>query len=405
MEPMTTVENVNILDLRKTPKDVFDKIGLIRNINMLLVSPETANYLPGIPSKNVNVVAEMPADAETTTCMSQLTINASYLINAASAKLLVIMGRVIIAPDVTPELIEEKIAGIALMGKLICPESLVGALHAKASMLMGKTVSYPEGSVLVPHSLTLDDAFLQGIDDGSHVVVAGSLRVLDDVSSGLIERKIKALHVHSSILCRQEVALAIKSRLSNKRTMTVIPMGHRLVEGSLTLDGQMLQALDHESLFCIGDIIVEDKVESRALDQAIAHIKSLGAILCPAELKDTLKTKCDMLDNRVILIEGSLWYIDGDRQLVPDQFDYIDGAITLVVRGELEIADDIAPQSLLDRIAKIHNMGEIRCQTKHVPAIESLLGVREGDIRTPEATNVEEATEGPSIGNGNIMVL
>jgi len=405
MDQMTAVKNVNILDLRKTSKETFDKIKFIKNVNVLLLSPETAGYLPGIPSKNINAVVEVPAEAETVICMNHLTINASYLSSAVSPKFLVVMGRVLVEPDVTPELIDAKLAGIALMGKLICPESVAGQLHSKAAMLMGKTVAYPEDAVLVTRSLTLDDAFLQSLDDGSYVVVSGSLRVLDDVTSELIERKIKALQTHGSILCRQEHALAVKAKLSNTGSVTIVPTGHRLVEGALTLDELTLQTLENERLFCMGDIIIENDVESKALDRALAKILSMGAILCPSHLKDVLKTKCDMLDNRVILYEGALWYVDDDRQLLPDQFEYIDGPMTMVIRGELKIAADVAPQSILDRVAKIHNMGEIRCQREHVPAIEARLGIREGDVETPKADEVEEDTDGPSIGNGNIIVL
>lgn len=405
MDQKTTVKNVNILDLRKTPKETFDKMRLIENVNLLLVSPETASYLPGIPSRNINAVVEIPAEAETVTCMSHLTINASYLARVASQKFLVVMGRVLVEPDVTPELIDAKLAGMALMGKLICPESVVGQLHSKGAMLMGKTISYPEDAVLVAHSLTLDDAFLQSLDDGSYVVVSGSLRVLDHITNELIERKIKALQAHGRILCRQEHALAIKAKLSNMESMTVVPTGHRLVEGALTLDELTLQTLENERLFCMGDIIIENDVDSKALDRAVAKIESMGAILCPARLKDVLKTKCDMLDNRVILYEGALWYVDDDRQLLPDQFDYIDGPMTMVVRGDLKISADVSSQSILDRVAKIHNMGEIECQSAHVPAIEARLGIREGDVTTPKSDEGEEVDEGPSIGNGNIMVL
>ena len=405
MDQMITVKNVNILDLRKTPKETFDKIKIIKNINVLLVSPETARYLPGIPSKNVNIVVEMPGDAETVTCMSSLTVNANYLANAASRKFLVVMGRILVEPDVTPELINEHLAGIALMGKLICPESVVSALHAKASMLSGATITYPKDAVLVTHSLTLDDAFLNSLDDGSHVVVTGSLRILDEVTNELIERKIKALQARGSILCRQEHALPIKARLANTRGMTVIPSGHRLVEGSLILDELTLQTLDHEQLFCMGDIIIADDIESRALDHAVAKMMSMGAILCPARLTDVLKTKCDMLDNQVILYKGTLWYIDSERQLLADQFEYIDGSMTIVVRGDLKIASDVSAQAILDRVAKIHNLGEIECQTEHMAAIESRLGIREGEVRTPHVHDLDEDADGPSLGNGNIMVL
>ena len=186
--------------------------------------------------------------------------------------------------------------------------------------------------------------------------------------------------------------------------MTVIPAGHRLVEGALTLDALTLQTLENERLFCMGDVIINSDVDSQALDRGVSRLGTLGVILCPITLKEVLKTKCDMLDNRVVLYEGTLWYVDDERQLLPDQFDYIDGLMTIVVRDELKIASDVSPETILERIDKIHNLGDIVCQPEHVPAIEARLGIREGDLETIKAEEVEE-DETPFIGNANVLVL
>ena len=301
MDQKTIIKNVNILDMRKTAKETLDKIGFIKNANVILVSPETAGYLTGIPAKNINTVAEIPADVEIQTCMSHVTINASYLSSAPSPRFLLVMGRVIVEPDATPELIDAKLEGMVIMGKMICPEAVTGLLQSKAKLLMGSTMTYPEDAVLIANSLVLDDAFLNTLEDGSQLVVTGSLRVVDDVTSELIEQKIRTLHAHGSILCRQEHALAIKAKLVGSRNVTVIPAGHRLVEGSLTLDELTLQTLENEQLFCMGDVIINSDVDSQALDRALSKLGTLGVILCPITLKDVLKTKCDMLDNRVVL--------------------------------------------------------------------------------------------------------
>jgi len=405
MDQQTTVKNVNILDLRKTAKETFDKISFIKNVNLILVSPETAGYLPGIPAKNINTVAEIPQDVEIQTCMSHVTVNASYLSSIPSPRFLLVMGKMLIEPDATPELIDAKLDGMVIMGKLICPESIAGLMQSKAKLLMGSTATYPEDSVLVASSLDLDDGFLNTLEDGSQLVVTGSLRVLDDVTSELIGRKIRVLHAHGSILCRQEHALAVKAKLVGSRNMTLIPAGHRLVEGALTLDELTLQTLENEKLFCMGDVVIDSDVDSQALDRAVSKLGTLGVILCPSTLKEVLKTKCDMLDNRVVLYEGTLWYVDDDRQLLPDQFDYIDGLMTIVVRGELTIASDVTPETILKRIHKIHNLGDISCQPEHVPAIEARLGIREGDVSTPEKQEDETADEAPFLGNANVLVL
>ena len=405
MDQKLIIKNVNILDLRKTTKETFDTIGFIKNANLILVSAETAGYMPGIHAKNVNAVAEIPTELGIQTCMSSLTIDAGYLSGMAGPSFLLVMGKMIVKPDVTPELLDAKLAGLVIMGDLICPETVAGLLQSKTKLLMGGTTTYPSGAVLVTSSLTLDDDVLGSLDDGSHLVVAGSLRVLDDVTDELMSRKIQAIDAHGSILCRQEHALVLKSKLIGSKSMTVIPTGHRLVEGNLSLDSLTLQTLESERLFCMGDVIIHADVESQALDLGISKLTTLGVILCPITLKEVLKTKCDMLDNRVVLYEGTLWYVDDDRQLLPDQFNYIDGAMTIVVRADLTIGSDVTPESILDRMDKIHNLGDIVCQPEHVPAIEARLGLRDGDVRVSKEEVKAEPDEGPYIGNANVMVL
>jgi hypothetical protein len=405
MDQKIVIKDVNVLDLRKTTKETFDTIGFIKNANLILVSPETADYMPGIHAKNINTVAEIPPNVEVQTCMSHVTINAAYLSGFPSPRFLLVMGRVIVEPDVTQDLIDDKLAGLVVMGKLVCPESVAGTLQSKTKLMMGDTTTYPSGAVLATSSLSLDDDYLNTLDDGTQLVATGSLRVIDHVTTELIERKIHVLHTHGSILCRQEHALVIKSKLARTKSMTVIPTGHRLIEGSLHLDPLTLQTLESERLFCMGDVIINADVDSQALDTAISKLGTLGVILCPIALKDILKTKCDMLDNRVILYEGTLWYVDDDRQLMSDQFDYIDGPMTLVIRDGLTIGPDVSPETILKRIHKIHNLGDIVCQPEQVSAIEARLGIREGDVSTPNEPEVETQDEGPYIGNANVLVL
>lgn len=406
MDQMTTLKNVNVLDMRNTPKASIDKIGFIKNVNIMMVSPETAQYLPGIPSRNVNLIAHLPADAELQTVMSQLTVDANFLQGISSPKLLVAMGRVIVEPDVTPEMLDEKLAGLLIMGKIICPESVAGVIHGKAATTMGSTHTYPAGAVLVKAPITLDDAFLNTLDDNTDLVAVSSIRILDEVSTSLIERKIRSLQSFRNIVCRQEYEMTIRPKIVTKPNITVVPTGHRLIEGMLTLDPLTLESLSSEQLFCIGDVLIDQDVTAAALNQGISRIESLGVIVCPAALKDSLRTKCDMLNNRVLLSEGTLWYVDDDRQLLADQFEYLAEPMTIVNRADLSIEQDVSPQMILDRVHKLHNLGEINCHPEHVSAIEARLGLREGDLNVvKEQVQKEEKEEGPVIGNANFMVL
>jgi len=404
MDEKITLGNVNVLDVRKTPKEMFDRLETIRNVNVILVSPETANYLPGIPAKNINAVAHVPAEVEVKTCMSSLSLNAHYLEGLPSSTFLLVMGRVIVEPDVTVELIESQLAGLVVMGKIVCPDTVIGALQAKASLLMGAAVSYPADAVLIASTLKLDDAFLEGLDDGTKLVVTGSLRVVDNVSEERIQRKLQSVLAVGSILCRQEYAMALKPKLDRPGNMIVIPTGHRLFEGTLSLDNLSVQSLEEARLFCMGDVLIEKDVDASQLERALAHIESLGVIVCPAKLKDVLKGTCDMLGNRVVLYEDNVWYVDNERQLLPEQFDYVEGRMTIVNRGDIEVVEDVSAQMLMEKVDKIHNLGDIVCGPDQISAIEARLGIRDGDIRLRKP-DTQETKPQPTVGNANVLVL
>ena len=153
----------------------------------------------------------------------------------------------------------------------------------------------------------------------------------------------------------------------------------------------------------MGDILVAQDVKADNLNSAVAAMKSLGVIACPIELKDALKTKCDMLENRVVLYEGALWYVDNDRELLPEQFDYVEGSMTILNRADLTIGIGVAPQTILERVDRIHNLGDIICQPEHVPAIEARLGLRDGEV-VQQKPNTEDE-DAPTIGNANYLVL
>ena len=67
MKQGTILKNVNVLDMRNTTKETMDKIELLKNINVILVSPETAGLLTGIPSRGLNATAHVAAN--TNTCL------------------------------------------------------------------------------------------------------------------------------------------------------------------------------------------------------------------------------------------------------------------------------------------------------------------------------------------------
>jgi hypothetical protein len=399
-----TIGNVNVLDIRKTTEEAISGIKRIGNVNIVLYSPDTAPYIGRFNCGNVNISIEVPADAELQTTMGSLRLTPGSMREADENAFHVVMGSVAVELDPDRGSMSEilgGVAGLVVMGSVLCPESLSGALRAKIKQMMGSFATYPDDAVLVTGSLDLSAGFLAGLEKPTGLVVTGSVKVMEDISEEL-KRKIDYLQVQGSIICAEENADAVQSKLrAGKGSLTVVPSGFRYHEGDLLLDTTTLESLTNAKLFCTGTVVFGPDVESSAVERGIAGLRSLGLIVCPKRLKDAVKTKVDMVADRVIFYEGELWLFDDEHTLRTSRFEYLDGKATVLVSGELRIEPEIAPSVLADRFHVVHNLGEIQCTPEQMGAIEARLGIHDGELLDSTPKDKEPL----DIGNVNVLAL
>lgn len=399
-----TIGNVNILDLRKTTEEAIGRIGRICNANVLLYSSETASYIGQLDIGNVNTSIEIPTEVELQVTMGALRLAPDSMRDADASAFHIVMGSVTVEKGSDADGMSEFLrgmAGLVVMGNVICPASLSGTLQANIKQLMGNFATYPDDADLVIGSLELSAGFLAGLAKPTGLVVTGSLLAVEDVST-LLTQKLDYLQVHGSIVCSEENVDAVRSKLrAGKGNWTIVPSGYRYHEGDLLLDTTTLESLTRARLFCTGTVVFGQDAEPAAVDRGIEGLRSLGLILCPEKLKDAVKTKVDMIEDRVIFYAGELWLFDHEHTLHASRFEYLDGKATALVSGELKIDPDIAPSLLADRFHAVHNLGEIRCTPEQMGAIEARLGIHDGELTdsTPEGKEVFD------IGNANVLAL
>jgi hypothetical protein len=399
-----TIGNVNILDLRKTTEEALAGIKKIGNVNIMLYSPETASYISRFNMGNINASVEVPQNVENRTIMGHLRLAPDSLQDEDKAAFYTVMGHVLVETGSDGGSIEkslEGLVGLVVMGHVFCPESLCSLVQPKIRQQMGHFIPYPDDATLVDGSLELNAGYLAGLDQPTGLIVTGSLRAIEDVSDEL-KRKVEYLQIHGSILCSEKNADAIRSKLRGGNSqMTVVPSGYRFHEGDLALDAATLGSLDEARLFCTGTVLFGPDVEPSAVEQGIAGLRSLGLIVCPERLKDAVKSRLDMIEDRVIFYGGDLWLFDEDQTLHASRFEYSEGKATALITGDLSIEPDVEPSVLADRFLVVHNLGEIRCSPEQMGAIEARLGIHEGDLRDSTAREKEHY----DIGNANVLTL
>jgi len=399
-----TIGNVNILNLQKATEEAIAGISKVGNVNLLLYSPVTPHFADRLSIGNMNSSIEVPADAELRTTIGHLRLAPDSLQEEANAGFYIVIGNVFVEAGSGDDSTEESfngLTGLVVIGNVYCPASLEARLEPKVKHLIGNLITHPDDATLVSGSLELTVGFLAGLEKPTGFVVTGSLRATENVAQAM-KQKIDYLQVRGSVLCAEENAEAIRSKLRGGTSeLTVVPSGYRLHEGDLELNAAALESLDKARLFCTGNAVVDPEVEPASIERALAGLRSLGLIVCPEVLKDAVKSTLDLVEDRAVFYEGDLWLFDEEHTLHASRFDYSEGKATVLVTGELRIEPDVEPSVLADRFHVVHNLGSIRCSPEQMGAIEARLGIHEGELL--DSTPKEKETF--DIGNANILAL
>jgi hypothetical protein len=408
MEPLTEIGNVNVLDLRKATEASIASIKKIGNVNLVFYTRETAGLITRMNIGNLNEMVELPEGVGVQPSMGENLMNKGRFKPQGEPQYLILIGQTIIEPDVTEEDIEHSVSHILVIGQFYYPEHLAGVIQAKAR-LIGQQRAYPPFAHTHFKSLTLDQKYLNNLTDGSDVAVMGSLKVPQVLPNELLERKLRKLFVADEITCHEENAMVIQSRLAKGSGEVVsVPAGFALVEKALQLDGNAIEYLPARKLYCTERVVISPEVNATTLDKYLDAIQSREMIICPQALKSVLAKKCNLFDTRTIFYDGELMLIDDARQLSPARLSAIKGKASLVVSGELTIDPAVTPATLADHLLKVHNVGRIACTPEQMGIIESLLGLREGELADStkaKEDKQEQAEKGLFIGNMNSLAL
>ena len=144
------------------------------------------------------------------------------------------------------------------------------------------------------------------------------------------------------------------------------------------------------------------EIEGRnKLEPSCATAVAEDMVVCPSNLRDVIYGKCDPLESSIILYDGGLLLVDDETELVPSRFDFLEDKATCIVSGELHISPDIEPGVLAEKLAAVHNFGEIYCTPEQRGAIEARMEANKGEIL--DSSEDDETPEG--MGNAAYLKL
>ena len=247
----------------------------------------------------------------------------------------------------------------------------------------------------------MDHDALAALEDHTALQVR-RLIVPEGLPRDLLKLKIQWLSVSGRVLCYEDDAPLLRSLMPDRSgKFTLLPAGFKLIERGLTIDSTFLRFSATPKMYVDGRITVDPAVTAEEIDRYLQELRCAGMILAPASLRDSLAPKCDLERDQVLFYDGTLWLEEGSAELTTERFEYLDGVATLLVEGVVTIHEAVDPALLMERLAKVHNSGCIRCTPRQMGALQAR---NEGALVNSTASGKKKKAS-PGIGNIGFLAL
>jgi hypothetical protein len=176
--PGTRIAVNGVLDLRGVPAEKVATVERLAVNGVVLVDAGNRDALSGANSQVNGVIATAPPEMRILVQPEIEFTKASVEAMAAGQKLMVV-GNIFFRPDVPAALAAEKFAELRLIGIIIMPEGVQGALLGKMEST-GVTILLPEGVTEVVRSVgdnTWTGDYLSRLPDGTAYVNVGNTTI------------------------------------------------------------------------------------------------------------------------------------------------------------------------------------------------------------------------------------
>ncbi len=383
-EPGRVLGNVGLLDLRYATTEAVSNVRRIGNVGTVIVAEGSGVTLPLISMRNVGSSIALSSCVDLKIRNGHQRWGHEFLAQQPEPLYAVVNGHLFLEESVSPEAVQQGLGGLIVNGHVLCPEAVVGTLQSKFLQHNGHLQTYEPGASTVMGRVVLDRAFLDSLDDASTLVVVGRLDVPDVLEHDLLRRKIAELRLVGRLRCHEENLAAIKARLQggpSQPSIKVIPKGFTLYDHPLVLDDRTLPALGASKIYCTDRVEVAAGISNDLLEESIEQIISEDLIIAPKSFEQTVFDRTGSPENRVVVYDGELWLVEDEMEIVASRLKFLEGQATLIVYGEVTIDPDVDPSALHGKLAKVHNLGEIVCSRDQIGALQSRLGISDGELK------------------------
>ena len=192
--PGDQVENVGLLDLRGASPEAMARLKVVRNVGLILVDAGQTSALTNVRMENTGTIAEAHPD-ERILIGPSTDFNKAVLEGMEPGLRLTVIGIVTFDPDIPLALLSEKFAFLRLIGILIAPAGVQGALLGKMEHT-GITVNMKAADPLLKNigATKITTGSLSYMKPGTIFLNIGETRIDPDVTVATLSAKIVEYH-------------------------------------------------------------------------------------------------------------------------------------------------------------------------------------------------------------------
>jgi hypothetical protein len=397
-----SIDNVGVLDLISATEEGIKGIDYIHNVGFLLYSSGNASLVSRLNIGNLGSSEEVPVDCKF--IQGKVEMDGRYFQNIKEPVSLFVAGQVIIGKDVTDEDIEKKIKFLSIKGQTICPDKLTGVVQLKFNKIDGQVVPYTDSYYINAGKLNINNVFLKSLKGRTSLALIGKVSIIDDIDTELFNERIESIDITGMCLVKEEYVdlLKGKARSNTSCKLDVIPEGYTYIDDDLYLDPVAIKKFREAKVYAAGMLRFSSDVTCEMLSGHIIGIKAKDIIVCSNKIREDISILCSDAADRIYGYSGRVTVIDGDHVLMESELKYSPESISYIVRGDLDVDDEVFPETFIGKVESIDNFGDITCDKEHYGLIQLKLRTNQGDVSVRKS----EKTEGDGgIGNAGYLKL
>ena len=391
----TVIKEVAFLDLTEASEETLEGIKEIHNVAFMVYNEKFERLMPKISFHNI--ASSVKIEGKFTLINGSMDIDKNFADGTNEPIFFLINGKLTVKPGVTAEMINQTISGLVLNGKVYCPESVQAALHRKINQENGKMIAYMDDAELVTEKITFNNDYLKQLKPGTNLAVAGDVMILEDLDTSLFKEKINRLQIlGTATVLESNKSLLSEKLVGNPSKMITVPKGYTYITRDLQLDSDELARYDEAKLYVTGSVYVDENVTKEEFRNHIADVKTEKTIYCKSELKSEILKICDP-SVEVISYTGTLRVVDGEYQLTQSELDYTENKLALIVHGVVEIAKNVDPKVLYEKLDRVDLYGVITGTEEQCGVLQTKLKVKKGvvDINENKVNEEVDANQNP----------